>query len=189
MAGWHHWLDGSESEWTRGIGDGQGGLACYDSWCCKDSDRLSDWTELNWWRPRRLPKINTKKDILFIIGDWNVKAGIQEISGVTGKLGLGVQNEAEQSLTKFCQENALVIANTHFQLHRKQFCAQTSPNDQYWNQIDYILCSQRWRSCIQLAKTKPGADCGSDHQLLITKFRFKLRKVGKTNRQVRYKLN
>ena len=60
---------------------------------------------------------------------------------------------------------------------------------QYQNQIDYILCSQRWRSSIQLAKTRPGADCGTDHELLIAKFRLKLKKVGKTTRPFRYDLN
>ena len=65
----------------------------------------------------------------------------------------------------------------------------TSPNDQYQNQIDYILCSQRWRRCIQSAKTGPGADCGSYHQLLIAKFRLKLKKVGKTTRPARYDFN
>ena len=57
------------------------------------------------------------------------------------------------------------------------------------NQIDYILCNQRWRSSIQSAKTRPGADCGSDHELLIAKFRLKLKKVGKTSRPFRYDLN
>ena len=60
---------------------------------------------------------------------------------------------------------------------------------QYWNQTDYILCSQRWRSSIQSAKTRPGADCGSDHELLIAKFRLKLKKVGKATRPFRYDLN
>ena len=60
---------------------------------------------------------------------------------------------------------------------------------QYQNQVDYILCSQRWRSSIQSAKTRPGADCGSDHELLIAKFRLKLKKVGKTTRPFRYDLN
>ena len=58
-----------------------------------------------------------------------------------------------------------------------------------WNQIDYILCSQRWRSSIQSAKTRPGVDCGSDHELLISKFRIKMKKVGKTTRPFRYDLN
>ena len=62
-------------------------------------------------------------------------------------------------------------------------------DDQYQNQIDYILCNQRWRSSIQSSKTSPGADCGSDHELLIAKFRLKLKKVGKTTRPFRYDLN
>ena len=73
----------------------------------------------------------TKKDVLFITGDWNAKVGSQEIPGITGEFGLGVQNEAGQRLTEFCQENALVIANTIFQQHKKQFYIWTSPDGQY----------------------------------------------------------
>ena len=65
----------------------------------------------------------------------------------------------------------------------------TSPDGQHRNQIDYILCSQRWRSSIQTAQTRPGADFGSDHELLIAKLRLKLKKVGKTTRPFRYDLN
>ena len=122
------------------------------------------------------------KDVLFIIGDWNAKVGSQEIPGVTGKFGTEVQNEAGQRLTEFCQENALVIANTLFQQHKRRLYTLTSPDGQYRNQIDYILCSQRWRSSKQSAKTRPGADCGSDHNLLIAKFRLILKKVGKATR-------
>ena len=85
--------------------------------------------------------------------------------------------------------NTLVIANTLFQQHKRRLYTWTSPDGQHRNQIDYILCSQRWRNTIQSAKTKPGADCGSDHELLITKFRLKLKKVGKTTRPFRYDLN
>ena len=92
-------------------------------------------------------------------------------------------------MTEFCQENSLVIANTLFQRHKKRLYTWTSPDGQYRNQVDYILCSQRWRSSIQLAKTRPGADCGSDHELLIAKFRLKLKKVGKTTRPFRCDLN
>ena len=71
-------------------------------------------------RPTRSPRNNTKKKIsVFIIGDWNAKVRSQEISGVTAKFGLGVQNEADKRLTEFCQENALVIANTLFQQHKR----------------------------------------------------------------------
>ena len=72
-----------------------------------------------------------KKDVLFIIGDWNAKVGSQEMSGITGKFGLGVQNEAGQRLTEFCQENALVIANTLFQQHKRRLYTWTSPDGQY----------------------------------------------------------
>ena len=122
-------------------------------------------------------------------GDWKAKEGSQEIPGVTGKFVLGVQNEAGQRLTEFCQENTLVIANILFQEHKRQLHPQTSPDGQYWNQIDYILCSLRWRSSIQSAKTRPGADGGSDHELLIAKFTLKLKKVGKTTRPPMYDLN
>ena len=108
---------------------------------------------------------------------------------MTGKFGLGVQNEAGQSLTEFCQENTLNIANTLFQQHKRQLYTWTSPDGQYRNQVDYSLCSQRWRSSIQSAKTRLGADCGSDHELLVAKFRLKLKKVGKTTRTFRYALN
>ena len=122
----------------------------------------------------------SKKDVLFFIGDWNAKVGSQDTPGVTGKFGLGVQNEAGQRLIEFCQENTLVIANTLYQQYKRRLYTWTSPDGQHWNQIDYILCSQRWRSSIQSAKTRPGADYGSDHELLIANFRLKLKKVGKT---------
>ena len=95
-----------------------------------------------------LLEITPQKDVLFIIGDWNAKVGSQETPGVTGKFGLGMRNEAGQRLTEFCHENALVIANTLFQQHKRRLRTWTSPDGQHRNQIDYILCSQRWRSSI-----------------------------------------
>ena len=136
-----------------------------------------------------LLELTPKKDVLFIIGDWNAKVGSQETAGVTGKFGLGIRNEAGQRLIEFCQENALLIANTVFQQHKRRLYAWTSPDGQHQTQVYYILCSQRWRSSIQSAKTRLGADCGSDHQLLIAKFRLKLKKVGKTTRPFWYDLN
>ena len=135
-----------------------------------------------------LLELTPKKDVLFIIGDWNAKVGSQETPEVTGKFDLWMWNEAGQRLIEFCQENALVIANTLFQQHKRRLYTQTSPDGQHWNQTDYILCSQRQRSSIQSPK-RPGADCGSDHEHLIAKFRLKLKKVGKTTRPFRYDLN
>ena len=125
-------------------------------WFCED---LQDLLELP-----------PPKNVIFFIGDWNAKVGSQEIPGVTHKFGLGVQNEPGQRLTEFCQEKALVITNTLFQQHERRLYTWTSPGGQYQYQIDYILCSQRWRSSIQSEKTRQGADCGSDHELLIAKF-------------------
>ena len=132
-----------------------------------------------------------KKDVLFIIEVWNAKVGSQEIPRVTDKFLLRVQNEAGQRLIEFCQENVLVIANTLFLQHKRRLYTWASPNGQYQNQIEYTLCSQRWRSSIQSAKTRLGADCGSNHELFVHefKFRFKLKKVGKTTRPFRYDLN
>ena len=78
-----------------------------------------------------LLELTSTKDFLFIIGDWNAEVGSQEIPGVTGKFGLGVQNQAGQRLTEFCQENALVIANTLFQQHKRRLYTCTSPDGQH----------------------------------------------------------
>ena len=141
-----------------------------------------------WW-PTWPFRTNTQKRCPFLIGNWNAKVGSQETPGVTGTFGLGMWNEAGQRLIEFCQENALVIANTLFQQHKRRLYTWMSPDGQHWNQIDYILCSQRWRSSIQSAKIRLRVDCGSDYELLIAKFRHKLKKVGKTTRPFRYNLN
>ena len=78
-----------------------------------------------------LLELTPQKDVLFIIGEWNAKVGSQETPGVTGKFGLGIQNEAGQRLIEFCQENALVIANTLFQQHKRRLCTWTSPDGQH----------------------------------------------------------
>ena len=131
----------------------------------------------------------SQNDVFFIKGHCNAKVGSQETPGVTGKFGLGVQNEAGQRTTEFCQENALVIANTLFQQHKRRPYTWTSPDGQNQNQTDYILYNQRRRSSIQSAEIRPGNDYGSDHELLIAKFRRKLKKVGKITRPFRYDTN
>ena len=80
-----------------------------------------------------------KKDVLFIIGDWNAKVGSQETPGVIGKFGLRIRNDAGQRLLEFCQENTLIIGNTLFQQHKRRLYTWTSPDSQHWNQIDYIF--------------------------------------------------
>ena len=118
-----------------------------------------------------------KKKVSFIIGDWNAKVGSQEIPGVTGKFGLGAQNEAGQRLTEFCQENALLIANTLFQQHKRRL---------HMNIIRWSTPKSDWLYSLQpkieklytVSKNKTRSWCGSNHEL-TAKFRLKLKKVGK----------
>ena len=99
--------------------------------------------EVEWFYddPHNILELTPKKDVLFITGDWNVKVGSQKTPGVTGKLGLGIQNEAGRRLIEFCQENALVIANTFLQQHKRYLYTWTLPDGQYRNRTDYILCN------------------------------------------------
>ena len=108
---------------------------------------------------QNLLELTPKKDVLFIIGDWNAKVESQETPGVTGKCGLGIQNEAGQRLIEFCQENAVVITNTLFQQHKRRLYTWTSPDGQHQNQIDYIICSQRWKALYSQHK--------QDHELTV----------------------
>ena len=113
---------------------------------------------------------------------------MRDSPGVTGKLGLGVQNEAGQRLKVLSKEctghSKHPLPTTQKKTLHMDITRWSIPNP-----IDYILCNQIWRSAIQSAKTGTGADCGSDHELLIAKFRLKLKKVGKTTRPFRYDLN
>ena len=96
------------------------------------------------WLYEDLEELTPKQDVLFIIGDWNAKVGSQETPGVTGKFGLGIQNEAGQRVIEFCKENnTLVMANTLFQQHKRRLYTWTSPDGQYQNQTEYVICSQR----------------------------------------------
>ena len=93
----------------------------------------SEEAEVKWFYEdlQDLLELTPKKDVLFIIGDWNAKVGSQETPRVQGKFGLGIRNEAGQSLIEFCQENALVIANTLFQQHKRRLYTWTSPEGQH----------------------------------------------------------
>ena len=97
--------------------------------------------------------------------------------------------ETKHWFSQFSSRECIGHSKPLFQQHKRQLYIWTSPDGKYRNQTDYILCSQRWRSSTQSAKTRPGADCGSNHDLLIAKFRLKLKKVGKTTRPFRYDLN
>ena len=148
--------------------------------------------EVEWFYEdlKDLLELTRKKDVLCIIGHWNAKVESQDMPEVTGKFGLGVQNEAGQSLTEFCQENALVITNTLFQQHKRRLYTWTSPDGQHRKQRYHFANKGPYsQSYIQSAKTRLGADCGSDHELLIARSRLTLKKVRKTTRPFRYDLN
>ena len=102
-------------------------------------------------------ELTPKKDVLFITEDWNSKVESQETPGVTGKFGLGIRNEAGQRLIDFCQENALVIANTLFQKHKRRLYIWTSPDSQHQNQIDYILLQPKMETFYTVSKNKTGS--------------------------------
>ena len=123
------------------------------------------------------------------LGEVVDKLGDVDIYGARSNAAWVLTVQAEQRLIEFCQENALVIANTLFKQHKRRLYTWTSLDGQHRNQIDYILCSQRWRSSIQSAKTRLGADYASNHELLVAKFRLKWKKVGKTTKPFRYDLN
>ena len=114
-------------------------------WC----RRSCHWSVL--YRPTTPYISNTKKDVLFLMEDWDATVGSQKIPGITGKFGLGVQSEAGQRWTVLA--NTLAIANILFQQPKRWPYTWTAPDSQYWNQIENILCSQRWRSSIESAKT------------------------------------
>ena len=140
------------------------------------------------WRPTRTSRTNTPKISPFCYRGLNAKIGSQETPEITGKFGPGVQNVAEQRLTEFCQENALVIASTVFQKHKRQLKTWI-PDGQLQNQIDIFFSVEDGEALYNQHKTRLGGDCGSDHELLIAKFRLQLKKVGKTTRPFRYDLN
>ena len=101
-----------------------------------------------------LLELTPKKDVLFTLGDWNAKVGSQETPGVTGKFGLGMRYEAGQRLTEFCQENALVIANTLFQQHKRRLYTWTSPDGRHRNQIDYVFLWPKMEKLYTVNKNK-----------------------------------
>ena len=109
----------------------------------------------------------SKNDMLIMMGDLNAKVGAGHTSEVFGNFGLGERNDAGLRLVDFCLANDLVITNTLFQHHPHRLYTWTSPNGITKNQIDYICIQNRWRSTCKNTKTFPGADCGTDHQLLV----------------------
>lgn len=130
-----------------------------------------------------------KGDIMIVMGDFNAKVGKGRKGQIVGDHGLGEENEAGENLIDFCTGNDLAVMNTWFQQPKRRLYTWTSPGGNHRNQIDYILINQRWKSFIQGVKTLPGADCGSDHELLVATLRIKLKKVKKPSTDMKYDLS
>ncbi|XP_028178544.1 craniofacial development protein 2-like [Ostrinia furnacalis] len=135
---------------------------------------------------RTISKIPSR-EMLMIIGDLNAKIGenAQTLGHVAGPYGLGKRNERGERLIQFAAEKNLIIANSLFRHHPRRLYTWTSPDGNYKNQIDYILIKSRWRTSIKNAHTLPGADCGSDHQLLIARIQLKLKAARKESNKRR----
>ncbi|XP_064139950.1 craniofacial development protein 2-like [Loxodonta africana] len=127
------------------------------------------------------------QDALIITGDWNAKVGNKEGS-VVGKYVLGDRNNAADQMIEFCKANDFFIANIFFHQHKRGLYTWTSPDGTHRNQIDYICGKRRWKSSISSVRTKPGTDGGIDHQLLMCKFKLKLKKIRASPREPKYDL-
>ena len=127
-------------------------------------------------------------DVLIIMGDWNANIGDKAVEGVSGTHGLGDRNEAGERMIEFCEENQLIVTNTWYKQPRRRLYTWTTPNGLHRNQIDYIMIQKRWRSMVKSAKTMPGADCGTDHELLVAIIQVKLKKTKKPEIENRYNL-
>jgi len=134
---------------------------------CPNQEPWRSWSWMVLWRPTRSFRTNTKKICPFHYRGLECKGRKSRITWSNRQIWPWSAGWSRAKPKRFCQENALVIANTLFQKHKRRLYTWTSPDSQHRNQIDYILCNQRWRSSIQSAKTRPGTDCGTHHELFI----------------------
>lgn len=131
-----------------------------------------------------------RRNIVLILGDFNAKVGQKkaddEYSGVAGKYGLGLRNDRAERMLLSCVERKLTVTNTWFQQPKRRLCTWKSCDGITRNRIHYILVNKHWKSSITSVRTLPGADVGTDHQLLCAKFRVRLRKLknGNTNKRI-----
>ena len=134
-------------------------------------------------------KLVKSTDVLVVMGDWNTKVGKEETGHITAKFGLGDRNLRGERLIQFCQEENLIVTNTFYQHHKRRLYTWMSPGDQHRNQIDFILVKNRFKNHVKDVRTYPGADVMSDHNLLVTKLKLKLKLPEKSQRQDSYEVN
>ena len=126
---------------------------------------------------------------LVVMGDWNAVVGEGKEGKVIGKFGLGVRNEKGQRLLEFCEKHKLVVTNTWFQTHKRKIYTWKSPGDLERYQLDYILVRQRYRNGVKSSFSYPGADCDSDHNMVMLKMKIRLKKIRQQKREARYDLS
>ena len=129
-----------------------------------------------------------RRDIVVVMGDFNAKVGKGEGDQFIGRHGVGTRNEAGDRMHEFCAANDLVAVNTFFEQPPRRLYTWTSPDGQHRNQIDYIMIKARWKSSFLSVKTRPGADCGTDHELLIADFKMRLKRIRRDRLPTRYDL-
>ena len=156
---------------------------CPNNWC----QRSWSWMVL-WW-PARPSWTNTKKRSLINHRELECKSRKSRNTWSNRQIWPWSTEWSRAKAKRVLPRECTGHSKHPLPTTQEKIYTWTSPDSQHWNQIDYILCSQRWRSSIQSAKTRPGADCGSDHELHIAKFRLKFKNVGKTTRPFRYDLN
>ena len=128
-------------------------------------------------------------EVRIVMGDFNAKVGKHSESGVTGVYGLGNKNEQGETLIEWCRTHYMSILNTTFNQHKRRLYTWKSPGDLFRNQIDYICINQRFRNSVKNCKTLPGADCNSDHILLVMQMICKLKKIKSRNRRRRLNIS
>ena len=146
---------------------------------CPDQQHQQNWSWTILWRPTRPFRTNTPKRCPFYYRGLKCKSRKSRNTWSNRQIWPWSTEWSRVKADRVLPRECTVIASALFQQHKRRLYVWTSPDGQHQNQINYILCSQRWRSSIQLAKTRLGADCGSDHELLIAKFRLKLKNIGK----------
>lgn len=133
-----------------------------------------------------------QSDRIIIMGDFNSKVGSikdEMEKGIVGSHGLGERNESGEGLVEFAITNNLTITNTMFKTHKRRLYTWTSPDGETKNQIDYILTNRRWKTSVTAARTLPGADCGTDHELLMAEIKLRLKKIKIPPKPARYDLS
>jgi len=129
------------------------------------------------------------QEVIIVMGDFNAKIGEGREDDIVGPHGLGKRNERGEMLFQWCKANSMIVTNTWFMNHKRRRYTWVSPDKHTRNQIDYILINKRFRNGIEQSMSYPGADCGSDHTLVMAKLHIKLRKLKVSKQAPKYQLN